>query len=94
VPEQAANLFPALEGHKNTNLTTFRKSGELVVTPVWYVVMNGKLYVKTGAHSGKVKRIRNSGSVLLGPATVKGKQIGPVTEARARVLGPGEEELA
>jgi hypothetical protein len=56
--------------------------------------VNGKLYVRTRTHSGKVKRIRNSGRVLLGPATIRAKQIGPVTEARARVLGPGEEELA
>ena len=27
--------FPVLEGSKNVNLTTFRKSGEPVVTPVW-----------------------------------------------------------
>ncbi len=33
---RTTNLFPALEGHKNVNLATFRKSGEPVVTPVWY----------------------------------------------------------
>ncbi len=87
------NPFPTLEDYKNINLTTFRKSGEPVVTPVWYVVLDGKLYVRTGDDSGKVKRIRNSGRVQLAPATVRGKRVGPETEAEARVLGAGEEEL-
>ncbi len=89
----STNPFPALEGHKNANLTTFRKSGDVVPTPVWYVVLDGKLYVRTGADSGKVKRIRNDSRVLLAPATVRGKQVGPESEARARILGPGEEGL-
>ncbi len=91
---RTTNLFPALEGHKNINLATFRKSGEPVVTPVWYIVLDGKLYVRTGAGSGKVKRIRNNPRVLLAPTTVRGKRIGPKSEAKARILGPGEEELA
>ena len=65
-----------------------------VVTPVWFVVVDGKLYVRTGADSGKVKRIRNNPRVLLAPATVRGRRVGPESEARARVLGPGEEGLA
>jgi PPOX class probable F420-dependent enzyme len=88
------SLFPVLEGSKNANLTTFRKSGEPVVTPVWYVVLDGKLYVRTGANAGKVKRIRNNPRVSLAPATVRGKQTGPESEARARILGRGEERLA
>jgi PPOX class probable F420-dependent enzyme len=88
------NPFPALEGHKNMNLTTFRKSGEPVVTPVWYVILDGKLYVRTGTGTGKAKRIRNNPRVLLAPATVRGKKVGPESEAKARILGPGEEELA
>lgn len=52
------------------------------------------LYVRTEADSGKAKRIRNDGHVLLAPATVRGKRIGPESEARARILSPGEAELA
>lgn len=86
--------FPTLEGYKNINLTTFRKSGELMVTPVWYVVMNGRIYVRTGADSGKVKRIRNNPRVLLAPATVRGKRLGADSEAWARTLDTGEEQVA
>ncbi len=87
------NLFPTLEGHKNINLTTFRKSGDAVPTPVWYVVLDGRLYVRTEADSGKAKRIRNNGRVKLAPSTVRGKTVGPTMEGEARVLGPGEENL-
>jgi|SRR5215207_7649005 len=90
---RSTNPFPNLKGYKNANLATFRKSGEPVVTPAWYAVLDGKLYVRTGAGSGKVKRIRNDPRVRLAPATVRGKWIGPESEARARILGPGEEEL-
>lgn len=86
--------FPMLEGHKNINLTTFRKSGDAVPTPVWFVVLQGKLYVRTQADSGKVKRTRNNGRVELAPSTVRGKTVGPTTEGEARVLGHGEENLA
>lgn len=94
IETRSANPFPTLQGHKNINLTTFRKSGEEVPTPVWYVVLEDKLYVRTEAGSGKVKRIRNNGRVQLAPSTVRGKTVGPTTEAEARVLGPGEEDLA
>ena len=57
-------------------------------------MLDDKLYVRTGADAGKVKRIRNTPSVLLAPATVRDKQTGPASEARARILGPGEERLA
>jgi uncharacterized protein len=90
---RSTNPFPNLEGYKNANLATFRKSGEPVVTPVWYAVLDDKLYVRTGAGSGKAKRIRNDPRVRLAPATVRGKRIGPESEARARILGPGEEDL-
>jgi hypothetical protein len=32
-----------MEGHKNINLTTFRKSGDAVPAPVQFVVLQGKL---------------------------------------------------
>ena len=91
---RSSNPFPALERHKNMNLATFRKSGEPVATSAWYVILDGKLYVRTGTGTGKVRRIRNNPRVLLTPATVWGKKVGPESEARARILGSRKEELA
>lgn len=83
----------ALRGHQYINLTTFRKSGEGVGTPVWFAVEDGKLYVGTPADSGKVKRIRNNPKVQLAPCTASGRALGPSIEARARIL-PADEEAA
>jgi len=46
-------------------LTTFRRSGEAVGTPVWVVRDGSHLLVTTGQQTGKVKRIRHTpGSAL------------------------------
>ena len=52
---------------KYLNLETFRKSGESMRTPVWFVQDGESLYVHTVANSGKVKRIRNNGRVNIAP---------------------------
>ncbi|MBC7402397.1 MAG: PPOX class F420-dependent oxidoreductase [Microbacteriaceae bacterium] len=45
------------------SLTTFRKTGDAVSTPVWVARDGDDLVVTTPATSGKVKRLRNSGRV-------------------------------
>ncbi|MFM2078178.1 MAG: hypothetical protein RJA49_2068 [Actinomycetota bacterium] len=55
-------------------LTTFRKSGEGVGTPVWIVALpGGACGFTTEATSGKVKRIRNNPAVTLQPCDMRGK---------------------
>jgi hypothetical protein len=87
---QTAHAFDYLQSHKYINLTTFRKNGQGVPTPVWFVLENGSLYVVTGAHLGKVKRIRNNPRVMIEPADGRGKSPGPAVEGIARIL-PNEE---
>jgi len=83
-----------LEGHKCVSLTTFRKSGKPVSTPVMFAVESGKLYVQTAAKSGKFKRIRHYPKVQLAPCTMRGKIVGPTIEAVARILPADEEAVA
>lgn len=92
--ETTTDTFGTLRGQQYANLFTFRKSGEAVKTPVWFAERGGRLYVMTTMDAGKVKRIRNSGRVLIGPSDRAGKPLGPTVEARARILGPGEEHVA
>jgi len=47
-----------LEPESYVSLETFRRSGVGVKTPVWFAVLDDKLYVVTDGTSGKVKRIR------------------------------------
>src|SRR5580704_11877202 len=53
---------PEIQGQKYISLTTFRKSGAAVATPVWFGEQDDKLYVMTRSDSGKYKRIRNNPS--------------------------------
>jgi len=86
--------FEALRGHKYCLLVTFRRSGEPVPTPVWFGLAEGRLYARSEAKVGKVKRIRNDARVLVAPCTVRGKPLGPATEGRARVLAREDEPRA
>ncbi len=75
-----------ISGQKYVSLTTFRKSGVAVRTPVWFAEGDGKLYVKTRSDSGKYKRTRNNPSVMVAPCTMRGKVTGQDVPATARIL--------
>lgn len=77
---------PEIRSQKYASLTTFRKSGVAVPTPVWFGEADGKLYVMTRPDSGKLKRIRNNPQVRISPCTIRGKVTGPEFAAVARVL--------
>ena len=90
-----AQGFDALRGHKYVLLTTFRRSGEPLPTPVWFGLGDdGNVYFLSEARLGKVKRIRNDPHVRLAPCSLRGKPLGPAAEGRARVLAPNEKERA
>jgi PPOX class probable F420-dependent enzyme len=92
--EARARSLDILEGHKYCLLTTYKRSGEPVPTPVWFGLADGKLYFRTYANAVKIKRIRNNPNVLVGPCDVRGKPKGATAEARARVLGDEEDAQA
>lgn len=77
-----------ISGHKYISLTTFRKSGVSVRTPLWFAEGEGKLYFMTRSDSGKYKRIRNNPKVLVAPCTMRGKVTGPDFQATVRILSP------
>jgi len=81
---------PAIQGQKYISLTTFRKNGSGVATPVWFGEEDGKLYVMTRSVMGKCKRIRNNSRVRVAPCTIRGVVAGPEFDAMARIL-PSEE---
>jgi len=89
-----ATDLAALEGQDYALLVTFRKDRTPVPTPVWFGLADDKLYVRTESDTAKVKRIRHDPHVRVGPCTMRGKPLGPLTEARARIVAPAEEEQA
>src|SRR3954468_9998858 len=73
-------------------LTTYRKDGRAVPTPVWVVAEGGTLFAWSASDSGKVKRIRRDGKVDVGPCDVKGKPTGESVAAHAELLDEGGTE--
>lgn len=91
---RAAEIRSLLEDFQCLNLTTFRTNGTPVVTTVWFVLTNGKVYVWTAKQSGKVKRIGKNPAVEIAPSTHLGQPRGPAITASARILSVGEQHMA
>ncbi|MEU5096423.1 PPOX class F420-dependent oxidoreductase [Streptomyces sp. NPDC020996] len=66
-------------------VTSYRKNGTPVATPVWVVRDGDTLGVWTTADSWKVKRIRARPEVLVGPCDVRGNPTGPQIPATAEI---------
>lgn len=79
-------------------LSTFRKSGRAVPTPVWFARVGGNLHVVTGRKIGKAKRIRNNPDGAISPSDFMGHPKGRDLRAVARLTderkgGPAERAL-
>ena len=70
------------------SLTTYRKDGTPVATPVWAAADDGVLYVWTRSDSWKVKRLRNDSRVRVTVCDVRGRiaEGAPSAEGTARLL--------
>ena len=65
--------FTALGDEAFVSLTTFRRNGEPISSPVWVARDGDTLIVLTPEESGKVKRIRNNRHVEISPSSRMGK---------------------
>ena len=88
--DMAKPIPPTIRGQKYISLTTVRKNGTKVATPVWFGEDSDKLYVMTRSTMGKVKRIRNNPLVEVAPCTMRGTVTGDKLFAHARILPPEE----
>src|SRR2546430_3072758 len=77
------------KGH-TTILTSFRRNGMGVGSPVGTVASQGKLYFMTPADTWKVKRLASNPRVTVAPGTFKGEALGPALEGTARRLTGSE----
>jgi uncharacterized protein len=68
------------------SLTTFKRDGTPVSTPVWVVGEDGRLLVLSNAETWKVRRIRRDNRVRVAPCGVTGKVRGEALEGRATIL--------
>jgi PPOX class probable F420-dependent enzyme len=81
------NRVGALAGEKYISLTTFKKDGTAVATPVWVVSDDGRrLLVLTGPDTWKVKRLRRNPRVVVAASDYRGRVRGESVEGVGRLL--------
>jgi PPOX class probable F420-dependent enzyme len=76
------------------SLTTFRRTGVPVSTPVWAAPDGDTRVVWTRADSGKVKRLRHTARVTVGPCDVRGRTSGPAVEGVGEFVPDAERPQA
>ena len=81
------------DGQNYLSLETFKKNGQGVKTPVWFVRTEDVFYVYTEADSWKVKRIRNNPRVRVAICSMRGDVRGPWHDATASLV-EGDERAA
>lgn len=83
---QATPTLEPFVHQKYVLLTTYRRDGTPVGTPVNIAVEGDRAFVRTWATAWKVKRIRNNSEVEVARSTLRGKPTGPAVRAHARIL--------
>lgn len=78
--------FAEIADGKYVSLTTFKKDGTPVATPLWGARDGERLLVWTTADSWKVKRIKRNAKVTVAPCTARGKVEGDAIEGIADIL--------
>lgn len=71
-------------------LTTYRRDGRPVGTPVHIAVAGGRAFVRTWDTAWKLKRARANPEVEIAPSTARGTPTGPALRAYARILSGDE----
>jgi PPOX class probable F420-dependent enzyme len=88
---RAETQVPRIVG-KYLSITSYRRDGTGVMTPVWFVTEDDQLLVITAVGSGKVKRIRRNPFVTMAACSARGRLRGEPIAARAELLPSTEVE--
>ena len=83
----------SLSGFDNENvisLETYRKNGEPVRRPVWFLKEDNVLIVHTSDRTGKARQIRRNPKVRVAPSKFRGEPKGEFIDARAEILADPE----
>jgi PPOX class probable F420-dependent enzyme len=56
-------------------LTTFRRDGRAVTTPIWPAALHGRLYFGTTRDTGKVRRLRANPRVRVAPCNANASRM-------------------
>jgi PPOX class probable F420-dependent enzyme len=75
-------------------LTTFKRDGAAVTTPVNIVVDGDRAFIRTWSTSGKAKRLRHTSRARMAPSTGRGRPTGPAVDIDVQPAAPKDVELA
>ncbi len=89
-----ANGLEALSGAGTIVLTTYKRDGTPVPTPVSIAFDGDRAFFRSYDQAWKTKRLRNNARVEIAPATLRGKPAGPAIQARATLLTGDEAQVA
>lgn len=86
----ASTVLAPFVRQKTVLLTTYRRDGTPVGTPVHIAVDGDRAFFRTWDRAWKMKRLRTNPEVTVAPSTTRGAPTGPAVRARARVLSGDE----
>ena len=81
-----------LSNKKYINLETYRKNGQPVQTPIWFVYDDGVFYASTDQNSGKIKRIQNNPYVRIIPCNFRGNPKGKWVDGQLQLASHNDSE--
>jgi PPOX class probable F420-dependent enzyme len=84
----------AFDSQNYISLETFKKNGDGVKTPVWFVLHDNAFYIYTEADSWKVKRMRNNPRVRVAACSIRGTIKGPWLDGTASLVEGDERRAA
>jgi len=89
---RAREALEPLHISKVTLVTSYRRDGQGVGTPVGITLKDDKAFFTTRSKTWKVKRIANNPNITVAPCTKTGKVLGPTVQAIARRIDPSADD--
>jgi PPOX class probable F420-dependent enzyme len=93
-PPPTSELFRPFAKQRYLNFESYRRNGDAVRTPLWFVEMDGSLYVRTPDDTSKLKRIRRNPHVRVAVCDIRGRLKGDWVDATARIVEGPEADRA
>src|SRR5215203_1691797 len=91
---QAGASLEPLRHTKTVALTTFKRDGTPIVTPVSVAFDDDRFFFRSWHKAWKTKRLANNPQVEVAPSTLRGVATGPTIRARASLLTGEDARVA
>lgn len=86
--------FAPVKNAKTILLTTYKRDGTPVPTPVSIAFGDGRAFFRSFDKAWKTKRLRNNPRVEVAASTLRGRPTGPPIQARATLLDGAQARVA